>query len=157
MQVENDIIAQQNKLAEIGFIFKKTVLNKKTVLYINNSSIIEDFLTYIGATQSSLEIMNLKVYKNLRNKVNRLVNCETSNLNKIISASAPQIKAINKIKEFRGFNYLTPDLKEIAEKRLANPELSLSELSTILSFNISKSGLNYKLKKIEEIAKKYEK
>ena len=147
----------QNKLAEIGFIFKKTVLNKKTVLYINNSSIIEDFLTYIGATQSSLEIMNLKVYKNLRNKVNRLVNCETSNLNKIISASAPQIKAINKIKEFRGFNYLTPDLKEIAEKRLANPELSLSELSTILSFNISKSGLNYKLKKIEEIAKKYEK
>ena len=147
----------QNKLAEIGFIFKKTVLNKKTVLYINNSSIIEDFLTYIGATQSSLEIMNLKVYKNLRNKVNRLVNCETSNLNKIISASAPQIKAINKIKECKGFNYLTPDLKEIAEKRLANPELSLSELSTILSFNISKSGLNYKLKKIEEIAKKYEK
>lgn len=142
----------QSNLANNGFNFKKKIVNQKTILYINNSSVIEDFLTYIGATKSSLELMNLKVYKNLRNKVNRLVNCETSNLNKIILASAPQIKAIKKIKESKGLSYLKPDLKEIAEKRLDNPELPLSELSEILSFKISKSGLYYKLKKIELIS-----
>lgn len=116
---------------------------------MTSSNSIEDFLTYIGASKSSLEIMNTKVYKDLRNKVNRLVNCETYNLNKTILASSNQAKYINKIKKTKGLDFLDPDLKEIALKRLDNPEMSLEELSKILSFNISKSGLNHKLKKIK--------
>ena len=93
--------------------------------------------------------MNTKIYKDIRNKVNRLVNCETYNINKTILASSNQIKYINKIIKTKGLNFLDPDLQEIALKRLDNPEMSLEELTKILSFEISKSSLNYKLNKIK--------
>ena len=137
---------------ESGFMLKYKTINGKHILYFTNSDLIEDFLTYIGATKSSLEIMNIKVYKDLRNKVNRLVNCETSNINKIVSASSYQIKCINKIIEKKGLNYLDDNLKVVALKRLNNPQMPLSELILTLPFNISKSGLNHRLKKIEKIA-----
>ncbi len=142
-----------NKYLKIsGFMLKYKTINGKHILYFTNSDLIEDFLTYIGATKSSLEIMNIKVYKDLRNKVNRLVNCETSNINKIVSASSYQIKCINKIIEKKGLNYLDDNLKVVALKRLNNPQMPLSELILTLPFNISKSGLNHRLKKIEKIA-----
>lgn len=142
-----------NRYLEIaGFVLKYKLVNGKHVLYITNSDLIEDVLTYIGATKSSLEIMNMKVYKNLRNKVNRLVNCETSNINKVVSASSYQIKCINKIIEKKGLDYLDENLKVVALKRLNNPQMPLSELILTLPFNISKSGLNHRLKKIEKIA-----
>ena len=140
-------------LKDQGFKFKEKIRHNKKVIYINNSSDIEDLLTYLGATKASLEIMNLKVYKDLRNKVNRIVNCETYNISKVISATNEQIKSINKIKEIKGLDWLKEDLKEIAEKRLENPDKSLIELCDILSFEITKSGLYYRLKKIESIAK----
>lgn len=142
----------QQMLQKIGFQFKYKIERKKYIIYTTNSVVIEDFLTYIGASKMSLEIMNIKVYKNLRNNVNRLVNCETSNINKTITASTNQIKNIKKIIDKKGIEYLENDLREIAEKRLENPEMSLVELVNILSFNISKSSLNYRLKKIEKIA-----
>lgn len=152
-----DLISTLNqKLSDNNLIFNYKTNNKKHILYTTNSSIIEDFLTYIGASNLSLEIMNLKIYKDVRNKINRIVNCETSNINKIILASSNQIKYINKIVAKRGLSYLCDDLQEIAIKRLKNPEMSLSELSKILSFKISKSGLNHKLKKIEKISKEIE-
>ena len=149
-----DLISKLNqKLSENGLIFSYKTNNKKYILYTTNSSVIEDFLTYIDASNSSLEIMNLKIYKDVRNKINRIMNCETSNINKIILASSNQIKYIDKIASKRGLNCLNEDLQEIAIKRLENPEMSLLELSKNLSFEISKSGLYHKLKKIEKISK----
>ncbi|MBP0979281.1 MAG: DNA-binding protein WhiA [Oscillospiraceae bacterium] len=142
----------QSYLDNKNFNFKYKKINNKNIIYMTNSNSIEDFLTYIGASNSSLEIMNTKVYKDIRNKINRLVNCETSNINKTILASSNQIKYINKIIKTKGFSFLDSDLREIALKRLDNPEMSLEELSKILSFKISKSGLNHKFRKIKTLS-----
>lgn len=88
----------------------------------------------------------------MRGKVNRLVNCESANLNKTINASIEQIAAIKKLKEMKKFNKLDDNLKEIANLRLENPDMSLIELGKLLKNPIGKSGVNYRLKKIMEIA-----
>lgn len=146
------ILNLKKKLLTVGFDFKYKVSNQKHIIYITQSNVIEDFLTYIGASKSSLEIMNIKIYKNLRNKVNRIVNCETFNINKTISTASKQIQAIKNIISQKGIDYFDDNLKEIAIKRLENPEMSLAELLKTLSFDISKSGLNHRLKKIEKIS-----
>lgn len=88
----------------------------------------------------------------MRGKVNRLVNCESANLNKTINASIEQIAAIKKLKEMKKFNKLDDNLKEIANLRLENPDMSLIELGKLLKNPVGKSGVNYRLKKIMEIA-----
>ena len=88
----------------------------------------------------------------MRGKVNRLVNCKTANLNKTINASVEQIAAINKLKENGKFNKLNENLKEIAELRIENPDMSLIDLGKLLKEPVGKSGVNYRLKKIIELA-----
>ena len=88
----------------------------------------------------------------MRGKVNRIVNCETANLNKTINASIEQIGAIKKLQETGKFNKLDENLKEIAKLRLENPNISLIELGKMLKKPIGKSGVNYRLKKIMEMA-----
>ena len=88
----------------------------------------------------------------MRGKVNRLVNCETANLNKTINASIEQIAAIKKLKKEGKFNKLNDNLKEIANLRIENPDMSLIELGKLLKEPVGKSGVNYRLKKIIEIA-----
>ena len=88
----------------------------------------------------------------MRGKVNRLVNCETANLNKTINASIQQIAAIKKLQETGKFQKLDENLKEIARLRLENPDMPLIELGKLLKEPIGKSGVNYRLKKIMEIA-----
>lgn len=137
---------------DIGFCFNQTTRRGKQVLYTRDSTQIEDFLTYIGAVNSSLELMNIKIYKDLRNKTNRLTNCETSNLDKTLGASQKQIEAITKIDKKIGISSLPPELSEIARLRLDNMELSLSELSKLLQTPLSRSGINHRLQKIIQIA-----
>ena len=106
----------------------------------------------MGAFNSSLEVMGVKMYKDMRNNVNRRLNFENANLDKTIGASQKQVDAIKHIKNTVGLSYLSDDLKELAEIRLENPYISLRELGDMLSNPISRSGVNHRLKRICEIA-----
>ena len=122
-------------------------------VYIKEGEQISNFLALIGANKAVLQFEDIRIQKEMRGKVNRLVNCKTANLNKIINASVEQIEAIEKLKKNKKFNKLDDNLKEIALIRLENPDLPLTELGKMLKKPIGKSGVNYRLKKIVEIAK----
>ncbi len=122
-------------------------------IYIKDGEEISKFLAFIGATKSMLKFEEIRVQKQMNNKVNRLVNCKTANLDKIMSASAEQIAAIGRLKTSGKFQKLDNGLKELAELRLENPDMPLSELGKLLSSPIGKSGVNYRLKKLIELSK----
>ena len=127
--------------------------NSNYVVYFKDSEFIEDLLTVMGAFNSSLEIMGVKMYKDMRNNVNRKLNFENANLDKTLDASSKQVNAILHIKDTVGLSYLSEDLKELAELRLENPDMSLRELGEKLSVSISRSGVNHRLQRICEISK----
>ena len=106
----------------------------------------------MGANSSVLKFEEIRVQREMNNKINRIVNCETANLNKTINASIEQIEAIKKLKQNKNFEKMDDSLKEMAEIRLENPNASLIELGKMLKKPIGKSGVNYRLKKIMEIA-----
>ncbi len=122
------------------------------IVYIKESSAIEDFLTLIGAVNSAMELMQIKMYKEAYNNMNRVSNCETANLDKTYSAASKQIAAIALISDKVGLEELSPDLREAAMLRLHNPEMSLREMSEKLG--ISRSGVNHRLRRILEFAEK---
>lgn len=122
------------------------------IVYIKESSAIEDFLTLIGAVNSAMELMQIKMYKEAYNNMNRVSNCETANLDKTYSAASKQIAAIALINDKIGLDELPADLQEAATLRLHNPEMSLREMSERLS--ISRSGVNHRLRRILEFAEK---
>ncbi|MBE6884424.1 MAG: DNA-binding protein WhiA [Ruminococcaceae bacterium] len=122
------------------------------VLYYKESEHIEDFLTFIGAPMKALEIMEIKVFKDVRNKVNRRTNCETANIDKTVAASARQIADIELICERKGMEFLPENLRELAQLRLENPEMSLAELGSMLTKPISRSGVNHRLERLAAIA-----
>lgn len=141
--------------AEHGISLKTSVRSRNTgslVLYAKGSELIEDFLTYIGAANHSLEIMRVKVEKDFRNRVNRHVNCESANLDKTVNAAQRIIEDITLIYSKGAERSLSPDLQQTARLRLDNPEMSLSELCQQFPTPISRSGLNHRLKKIAAIA-----
>lgn len=122
-------------------------------LYIKDGEEISEFLAFIGGSNSVIKFEEIRVQRHMNNKINRLVNCETANLNKVLNASVEQINAIKKLKENGKFQTLDDSLKELAELRLEHPDFSLSELGLLLDKPIGKSGVNYRLKKIIELAK----
>ena len=122
------------------------------VLYYKDSGHIEDMLTFMGAVNASLQVMEVKVVKDVRNRMNRITNCETANIDKTVAASVNQSNAIRKIDSRIGIDSLPEDLREIARLRLENPEMSLSALARELSRPISRSGVNHRLKRICSIA-----
>lgn len=126
------------------------------VVYFKDSENIEDVLTFMGATVSSLELMGIKIRKDMNNAVNRKLNCDMSNLDKIVKAATAQCDAVNLIISKRGLDYLPQNLREIAKLRIDNPEMSLKEMCESLSEPISRSGLNHRLQKIMEIAREME-
>ena len=132
---------------------KRTTRRNDYLLYYKESEHIEDLLTYIGAPKSALELMEVKIVKEVRNRVNRETNCETANIGKTIDAAMPQVEAIGRIAATCGFGALDEDLRELAQLRLDNPEMSLRELGAALSSPISRSGLNHRLRRILEFAK----
>ena len=131
---------------------KKMIIENKKSLYIKEGEEISKFLALIGAAKAVMSFEEIRIQKEMRGKVNRIVNCETANLNKTINASIEQIEAIRKLKENGKFNNLSDNLKEIANLRLENPDMSLSDLGKKLDKPLGKSGVNYRLKKIMEIA-----
>lgn len=132
---------------------KNLVQENKYSIYLKDGEEISKFLALVGANNAVLKFEDIRIQKEMRGKVNRIVNCQTANLNKTINASVEQIEAIKKLQKEKKFYKLDDNLKEIAILRLENPDISLIELGKRLKKPLGKSGVNYRLKKIIEIAK----
>lgn len=122
-------------------------------LYIKEGEEISKFLAFIGANSSVLKFEEIRVIREIKNNVNRKVNCETANLNKTINAAVKQIEAIKKLKATGKFKNLSANLKEVANLRLENPDASLVELGQMLENPIGKSGVNHRLNQLIELAR----
>ena len=154
--VSNDkkCFALMEYLTENGFPAKRTVRRGVSSLYIKESESIEDFMTYIGAAQASLTIMNAKIVRDIRNNVNRRMNCDAANLYKTTGAATAQVHAIKHLIESGRFDFLPDQLKETARLRLENPQASLDELASLHEGYITKSGVSHRLAKIVDFDKK---
>lgn len=139
-------------LFECGITTKQTERKNAFILYIKESENIEDILTFMGAPKSSLELMNVKILKDVRNKINRAVNCDNANIEKTLKASEKQVESIQLIDEKMGIENLPEELHDIALLRLENPDWNLKELAEGLNPPISRSGANHRLTRINKIA-----
>jgi len=140
-------------LLESGFSPKETSRNGNYIIYFKQSSAIEDFLTFIGAPIHAMELMSTKIEKDVRNTVNRKVNCDTANVSKTVDAAAVHIEAIEKIKAMGLFESLPEKLKQTADLRVENPELSIKELAEISDPPVSKSCMNHRMRRLAEISR----
>lgn len=123
------------------------------ITYLKEAEKIADFLALIGATSGMLKFEDVRIIRDMRNSVNRLVNCENANLNKTIDAASKQIESIKFIDEMIGLDKIPTKLREIALVRLEYPEVTLKELGEMIpSGTISKSGINHRLRKLNEMA-----
>lgn len=132
---------------------KEIVRKNMYVIYFKDTTLVEDFLTMIGATNSAMKIMEAKVQKELINNVNRRVNCETANLAKAIDTSVSQSKIIKKAIDNRGIDIFSENLHETINLRINNLGKSLSELGEMHNPSITKSAINHRMRKIMQIAK----
>ncbi|UKI16854.1 MAG: DNA-binding protein WhiA [Ruminococcus sp.] len=139
-------------LERLGIMSKYVERKGLYVLYFKGSEDIEDMLTLMGATKSSIELMNVKILKDVRNKANRIANCDAANIERTLKASEKQIEDIEYIMNTEGLESLTPELRNMAELRLENPDVSLKELGEMLDKPVGRSGANHRLKKLMEIA-----
>lgn len=141
-----------NICKSFGITLKLLENKNRYYLYIKDAEEISKFLALIGANKGVLDFEDVRVTKEIKNNVNRLVNCETANLNKIINASVDQVNDIKLIQNLKKFDELPDYLKEIAVLRIENPDASLKLLGEMLEKPIGKSGVNHRLQKIHEIA-----
>lgn len=133
----------------------KTVPRKKTyVVYLKEGSQIVDILNVMEAHVALMELENVRILKEMRNSVNRKVNCETANINKTVSAAVRQVEDIMYIRDTVGLEKLPEGLRDAALTRLANPEAALKELGSLMSEPVGKSGVNHRLRKLSELADK---
>lgn len=135
-------------LLEMGFEPKQTRRKGGYVTYFKQSGAMEDFLTGIGAPVAAMDIMSAKVEKDMRNSINRKVNCDSANADKIVEASQEQLEAIRRVEREYGLDTLPEGLQQAALLRIANPEASLAELATLSDPPVTKSCLSHRLKKI---------
>ncbi len=142
-------------LIDMGFDPGSIQRSGNYILYFKQSTAIEDMLTTMGAPISAMNIMSVKVEKDLTNSINRKVNCDTANVSKTVEASTAQLDAICRLRKSGAFDEIPSKLRETAELRETYPELSLSELAEMLSPPVSKSCLSHRMKKIMEISEKY--
>ena len=145
------------KLLDDFGIKARTILRKNYyVTYVKESEQISDLLALMGANNSVLEFENVRAVKETRNQINRVINCETANLDKIVDTSVRQINSIKVLKKYKAIDTLPDHLRELAYLRLKHPNASLKELGEMLNPPLGKSGVNHRLRKIEEIAKEIE-
>ncbi|NLU36221.1 MAG: DNA-binding protein WhiA [Clostridiales bacterium] len=131
----------------------KTIPRKNVyVVYLKEGEHIVNLLSLIGAHTALLNFENIRIYKDIRNNINRIVNCETANLSKTINAAVRQIENIEYIRDNIGFSKLAPPLRQVAELRLVHPDASLRELGEMLTPKVGKSGVNHRLRKLDKIA-----
>ncbi|PLR85367.1 DNA-binding protein WhiA [Bacillus canaveralius] len=152
-QEHNDSLCELMNLFDLN---SKTLERKKGfITYLKEAEKITEFLNIIGAHNALLRFEDIRIVRDMRNSVNRLVNCETANLNKTIGAALRQVENIRFIEQTVGLKVLPVKLREIAELRVAYQDVTLKELGEMVSGGeISKSGINHRLRKIDEIAEK---
>lgn len=140
------------------FELRARVLERRNgfITYIKEAEKITEFLIVIGAHTALFKFEDVRIVRDMRNSVNRLVNCETANLNKTIGASFRQVESIKLIEKTVGIDALPERLQEVSRLRLQHQEASLNELASLAGNRISKSGINHRLKKIDELAEKIE-
>lgn len=154
----NEYADQLSALINLYDLTSKVIQRKNSfIVYIKEGEQIVDLLNIIGAHSSLLYLENVRIMKEMRNNVNRLVNCETANLSKTVNASVRQIESIRLIQKEIGLQRLPKNLREIAELRLKYPDESLKELGDLLDPPIGKSGINHRLRRIEKIANELKK
>lgn len=151
-QEKNNAEYVLNICKSFGVYLKVLEQEEKILLYIKDSEEISKFLALIGSNKGMLAFEDVRITKEIKNNVNRLVNCETANLNKIVNASVNQINDIKLIQKLNKFDEMPDYLKEIAILRLENPDVSLKALGEMLENPIGKSGVNHRLQKIHEYA-----
>lgn len=151
-QEKNNAEYVLNICKSFGVYLKVLEQEEKILLYIKDSEEISKFLALIGSNKGMLAFEDVRITKEIKNNVNRLVNCETANLNKIVNASVNQINDIKLIQKLNKFEEMPDYLKEIAILRLENPDVSLKALGEMLENPIGKSGVNHRLQKIHEYA-----
>ncbi len=135
-----------------GLEFTMTYRAGKFLVYTKNSTVIEELMAYIGAGNETLNLIGVKVFKSVRNRLNRQNNCETSNILKAADAAFEQTRAIEKIKKAGKLEILPEELLEAANLRLKNPGASLATLAGLSKTGLTRSGLNHRIKKLLEIA-----
>ncbi len=149
-----EIIFATEEYANITLqLLKEYEINAKILektLYFKDGEEISGFLALIGGSHTMLKFEEIRVLREMKNNVNRLVNCETANLNKTINSSVKQINIIKELKKTGKFNHIPESLKEIATLREENPNATLEELGKMLSKPIGKSSVNHRFKKLEE-------
>lgn len=145
--------AEKFKILLGNFYIDSKITKKGTgyIVYMKDGEEISKFLALIGANNAVLRFEEVRVMKDASNNVNRLVNCETANLNKILDAANIQIENIKYLKRHKRYNQLPENLREIAEIRINNPDLSYEEIGKLLKNPISKSGVSHRLRKINLI------
>ncbi len=150
----NSTYAEEIKGLINSYGLNAKVVNRKNsyVVYLKEGENIVDFLNIIGAHNALFKLENIRIFKEMRNNVNRLVNCETANLSKTVNAAMRQIRNITYIKENIGLNKLPKNLRDIAELRLLHQSASLAELGEMMNPPVGKSGINHRLRKLDRIA-----
>lgn len=155
-----ELVCQQEGRAEIlreildGIGLPARIIRRKKsyVVYLKEGEQIREFLACVGANRHLFAMENVRILKEMRNNLNRKVNCETANLGKTVSAAVRQMDDIRYIEERKGLGYLAPGLRQMAELRLSHPDASLKELGELLVPPVGKSGVNHRLRKISETA-----
>ena len=140
-------------LGTFGVTGRMLQRKKSYILYLKDSECIEDTLTCMGAQQCTIELMNIKIRKDMRNKANRLRNCDEANINKVVAAAMKQTEDILLLMKSGELEHLSPEIQEVAKLRIENPELSLKEIGEMLTVPIGRSGVNHRFQKIAAIAK----
>lgn len=146
-----------NLCKKFGVFLKIMEVKERIVLYIKEAEEISKFLALIGSNKGVLAFEDVRITKEVKNNVNRLVNCETANLNRIVNASVDQINDIKLLKNLNKFEELPDYLKQVAYLRLENPDASLKALGEMFEKPLGKSGVNHRLQKIHEIAEELRK
>ena len=157
-----EVVAKEEELASFLCMLlndyqldaKIMLRNGAFVVYIKGADAIADFLKLVKAPNALMYFENTRIEKEVRGSINREMNCEAANLQKKLDAAFKQLAAIRRIQETMGLESLTPELKELAELRLTHHDLGLEELGLLLTKPIGKSGVNHRMRKLMEIAKK---
>lgn len=153
VSTDEDTARQLKDVLNFFELDAKIVLRKKYyVVYMKEGSKIVDVLNVMEAHIALMELENVRILKDMRNKVNRRVNCETANIHKTVSAAVKQAEDIRYIDEHKGLHFLDQGLQDIAYLRLEHPEATLKELGALLDPPVGKSGVNHRLKKISRMA-----
>lgn len=143
-----------DELMSFGIEARSVERKKNNVVYVKDSEMIVDILNVIEAHVALMNFENVRIYKDMRNSINRRVNCETANIGKTITAAGRQIEDINYLRETAYFEGLSEELKETAMLRLEYPESSLAELGKLHDRPVGRSGVNHRLARLSEIAER---